>query len=148
MLKRIRENKKGFTLAELLIVVAIIGVLAAISIPIFTTQLEKAREATDVSNMRAAYAVAQADVLTEGYKDTTAYTSGTGGYTGYYDLAGKIAAAKPDGYGKSSVTGLQSTVDLPTNATFTWDGKAKDKVIKVVINPDAADGKYATVSWE
>ena len=41
---RKRLNKKGFTLAELLIVVAIIGVLVAVSIPIFTAQLEKARE--------------------------------------------------------------------------------------------------------
>ena len=39
------NNKRGFTLAELLIVVAIIAVLVAISIPIFTTQLEKSRDA-------------------------------------------------------------------------------------------------------
>ena len=32
------NSKKAFTLAELLIVVAIIGVLVAISIPIFTSQ--------------------------------------------------------------------------------------------------------------
>ena len=56
-------NKKGFTLAELLIVVAIIAVLVAIAIPIFTTQLEKAREQTDAANLRAAYAVAAAAVL-------------------------------------------------------------------------------------
>lgn len=56
-------NKKGFTLAELLVVVAIIGVLVAISIPIFTSQLEKAREATDAANLRAAYATASAKVL-------------------------------------------------------------------------------------
>ena len=37
-LKKAKENKKGFTLAELLIVVAIIAVLVAIAIPIFTAQ--------------------------------------------------------------------------------------------------------------
>ncbi|MBE5896680.1 MAG: type II secretion system protein [Lachnospiraceae bacterium] len=51
-----KMNKKGFTMAELLIVVAIIAVLVAIAIPIFTTQLEKSREATDAANIRAAYA--------------------------------------------------------------------------------------------
>ena len=50
-----RRTKRGFTLAELLIVVAIIGVLVAIAIPIFSSQLEKSREATDLANVRAAY---------------------------------------------------------------------------------------------
>lgn len=66
-------NKKGFTLAELLVVVAIVGVLVAISIPIFTNQLEKAREATDAANIRAAYAEVSANLLTE--DDTTKYAS-------------------------------------------------------------------------
>ena len=51
-----KRNNKGFTLAELLIVVAIIAVLVAIAIPIFTNQLEKSREATDVANIRDYYA--------------------------------------------------------------------------------------------
>lgn len=63
-LNKVRNDKKGFTLAELLIVVAIIAVLVAISIPIFTVQLEKAREATDLANLRAAYAEVSADLLT------------------------------------------------------------------------------------
>ena len=50
------KNDKGFTLAELLIVVAIIAVLVAVSIPIFMNQLEKSREATDIANFRAAKA--------------------------------------------------------------------------------------------
>lgn len=65
MFKKFRKNEKGFTLAELLIVVAIIGVLVAISIPIFTSQLEKAREATDMANIRSAYAEVSANALTE-----------------------------------------------------------------------------------
>lgn len=64
-MKKTLRNKKGFTLAELLIVVAIIAVLVAIAIPIFTSQLEKAREATDAANIRAAYAELSADALTE-----------------------------------------------------------------------------------
>ena len=63
-----KKNKKGFTLAELLIVVAIIAVLVAIAIPIFTSQLEKSRDAVSISNIRAAYAEAQTAYLTE---DTT-----------------------------------------------------------------------------
>ena len=53
-----KMNKKGFTLAELLIVVAIIAVLVAIAIPVFSSQLEKSRQAADAANIRAAYAEA------------------------------------------------------------------------------------------
>ena len=59
-----KNNKKGFTLAELLIVVAIIAVLVAIAIPVFTAQLEKSREATDLANVRAAYAEMMTEYLT------------------------------------------------------------------------------------
>ena len=59
-----KNNNKGFTLAELLIVVAIIAVLTAIAIPVFTTQLEKSREATDLANLRSAYADQMTKLLT------------------------------------------------------------------------------------
>ena len=59
------QNSRGFTLAELLITVAIIGVLVAISIPVFASQTEKSREATDLSNVRAAYAEVMAEAITE-----------------------------------------------------------------------------------
>ncbi len=59
-----KMNKKGFTLAELLIVVAIIAVLVAIAIPVFNNQLEKSREATDLANVRSAYAELLAAALT------------------------------------------------------------------------------------
>ena len=63
MLKKLMKKEEGFTLAELLIVVAIIAVLVAVSIPIFTSQLEKSREATDLANVRSAYANLVADYL-------------------------------------------------------------------------------------
>lgn len=74
-------NKKGFTLAELLIVVAIIGVLVAVSIPIFTSQLDKARDATSIANLRSAYAEYRVDEITgtvssTGYKAKIATTDG------------------------------------------------------------------------
>ncbi len=64
-----KNNKKGFTLAELLIVVAIIAVLVAIAIPVFTGQLQKAKEAADEANIRSAYA----DAVTAQLSDETAY---------------------------------------------------------------------------
>ena len=54
--KHILTNQQGFTLAELLVVVAIIGILVAISVPVFAAQLERSREATDMANVRVAYA--------------------------------------------------------------------------------------------
>ena len=58
-------NKKGFTLAELLIVVAIVAILVVIAIPVFKAQLEKARYATSLANIRSALAEAKVDMLTE-----------------------------------------------------------------------------------
>ena len=53
-----RNNKKGFTLAELLIVVAIIAVLVAIAIPVFNNATTKAKVSADAANIRASYAEA------------------------------------------------------------------------------------------
>ena len=50
------RRQQGFTLLELMIVIAIIGVLVAIAIPTFSGVLEKGREATDLANVRSAYA--------------------------------------------------------------------------------------------
>ena len=128
-LMRNLKNKKGFTLAELLVVVAIVAVLVAISIPIFTSQLEKARESTDVANMRAAKAEA-----------VTAYLSDEKTGTFFYDAAnGKLLDTKPtDGYGKGT------TKDGGTKyATYSATTAYTDKVVQVVIDADGG----VTLSW-
>lgn len=58
-----KQNKNGFTLMEMLIVIAIIAVLIAVAIPVFASQLEKAREATDLANVRSAYAKVSTEAL-------------------------------------------------------------------------------------
>lgn len=59
--------KRGFTIAELLVVVAIIAILVAIGIPVFTSWLEKSKEATDAANIRSKYAEMMAEVLSDNY---------------------------------------------------------------------------------
>lgn len=58
-----KRNQKGFTIMEMLIVVAIIAVLVAIAIPTFNSALTKSKEAADVANIRAAYAEVMLDYM-------------------------------------------------------------------------------------
>ena len=71
-----KKNNKGFTLMEMLIVVAIIAILVAIAIPTFTNSLTEARQAADNANVRAAYAEAMSRCLVGDY-DTTGTTTTT-----------------------------------------------------------------------
>lgn len=60
-----RWSKTGFTMAELLVVVAIIAVLVAVAIPVFSGQLEKSRESVDAANIRSSYAELMAAVISD-----------------------------------------------------------------------------------
>ena len=131
MKKKLR-TQKGFTLAELLIVVAIIGVLVAISIPIFGPRLEGSREATDAGNLRSAYAAATSAVLV-GKSDTGTLTLGDNDLI--YTKDGKLETTGTALLGKSTQTGWQGadlSADLPGGITF--DGNSKKGALQVRLN--------------
>jgi len=59
------ESKKGFTLAELLIVVAIIAILLAILVPVFSSSRDSAILEKDAANVRSAYSEAVTEAMTD-----------------------------------------------------------------------------------
>ena len=69
-------RRRGFTLMELLIVVAIIAVLVAVSIPVFMSQLEKAREATCLDNRRSLKSVLTVAYMEGGAENAAAAYTG------------------------------------------------------------------------
>lgn len=112
------RNKQGFTLAELLIVVAIIAVLVGIAIPVFTSQLEKAREATDAANIRDAYAEVMTKAISTGEESTitVSLTQKKNGWQTTFDFPCK-EIGKPKVNGKAVVSYKNGA------AVITYDGE-------------------------
>ena len=57
------RNKKGFTLIEMLVVIAIIAVLVSVIIPTVTSATDKAKAATDAANLRSALGALNSEIL-------------------------------------------------------------------------------------
>lgn len=64
------KKRKAFTLAELLVVVAIIAVLVGIGVPIFSNQLNKTYLAVDKANIRSCYATASCEYVSKDWDGT------------------------------------------------------------------------------
>lgn len=105
------KKKDGFTLIEMLVVIAIIVILVAISVPAVSGALEKARVAADAANLQAAKSVA---LLKE--MENTSLTD-----TLYYNPTdGTLENAKADAYKGQSSTLKEKIIAVTfTNGKIT-----------------------------
>jgi type IV pilus assembly protein PilA len=104
MKTQMRKVQQGFTLIELMIVVAIIGILAAIAIPAYSDYTAKAQ-------------ASEASALLDGLKTPLSEGVDANALCNDAQVAGSVTVGK---YGKVAVAGDTTTC----TATFTFGGAA------------------------
>jgi len=127
------SEDKGFTMAELLIVVAIIGILVGITLPIFQRQVVKAKIASDQSMVRTAKSAALSQWLIEGCDENAVYYFNAKTGTVQRDATGI------EGYGQYDKGDMADVI----GATGIPNTDGTPNYITVVVNGDGT----TTVSW-
>lgn len=115
-LKAKLKKQGGFTMVELLIVVAIIAILVAVSIPMMNSALERSRHAVDQTNVRDAIALASVNYMTDPDNGVgTFYYHVDSDHQGYFNTTEepKLKSACKCG---ATVEGLTITVTAPTGS--------------------------------
>ena len=125
------NTQKGFTLIELMIVIAIIGILAAIALPAYQTYTKKARF-TEV--VLAASSI-------KGAIDTCYQTRGEGDLTNC-DTAAEVGA---DLTGAAAGDQVASVAITPTTAVVTAVGETTVDGMNYILTPTASAG---SLTWD
>ena len=113
-----KRSKKGFTLAELLIVVAIIAVLVAIAVPLFVSGLSKAQKATLEANERAVRGAAVVKMLSMEATDEQ--------YTAFYDENGELVVKEFWATADVKSAGEMGPVTLHASKPTSYEKSYKD----------------------
>ena len=114
------KNRKGFTLIELMIVVAIIGILSAIAIPNYLSYRTKGQDSAVVSAARNYYNASMAY-----FADST--TTGITISQTELAIAG-ILATNPNITGDPILTDTGGVITIANNV-FTWTGSDRDHTL-------------------
>lgn len=116
-----KMNKKGFTLIEMLVVIAIIAVLVSIVIPVVGNSTEKAKEAADAANIRSAIAKVTTKALSDGAasSEPVTMTQGTANFVSS-DLTsiGGLSTAQFNAVA-GATNGTVVTIAADANGTIT-----------------------------
>jgi type IV pilus assembly protein PilA len=113
-----KKDQKGFTLIELMIVIAIIGILAAIAIPQFSEYRKRAYKGAVVADLKNAFTAAQA-YLTDYPNGNVNSADKLLGYVATDGITVESVAVIPNGTGAGIVL---SHLHLDTNGTINGQG--------------------------
>lgn len=89
------RRAKGFTLIELLITVTLVGILAAIAVPNFSSIIQKSKADSEVSDLQRALNFARLEAINRGVNMSVLPTSGTAWTTELKVMVSSDATATP-----------------------------------------------------